>query len=133
MTLQHARVPAGRNKGLVLTVEEVAEILRIGRSTAYDAINRGEIPSVRVGRRLLVPRHALDKLLSGTKEGRMRKSVVVQCIRCGRQVNGWIERDDKGRTLDSRGFMDFDEGPVCDECCVATTGVHPDTPIEEIR
>jgi excisionase family DNA binding protein len=52
----------------VLTVEEVAKALRVGRSTAYDAIRRGEIPSVRIGRRLLVPRHALDKMLNKEDE-----------------------------------------------------------------
>jgi excisionase family DNA binding protein len=49
----------------VLTVEEAAKRLGIGRNTAYEAVRRGEIPSIRVGRRLLVPRRALDKLLSG--------------------------------------------------------------------
>ena len=32
-------------------------------STCYDAARRGELPTIRLGRRLLVPRHALDELL----------------------------------------------------------------------
>lgn len=44
----------------VLTVDEVAAFLRIGRSAAYEAVRRGEIPAIRVGRRLRVPR---DRLL----------------------------------------------------------------------
>lgn len=48
---------------LVLTVEELAEALGIGRSTAYAAVRAGDIPSIRVGRRLLVPRVALERLL----------------------------------------------------------------------
>lgn len=37
----------------------------LGRSATYEAIKRGEIPSVRIGRRILVPREALERLLSG--------------------------------------------------------------------
>jgi hypothetical protein len=37
--------------------------LGICRTSAYQAIKRGEIPSTRVGRRLLVPVPALDKML----------------------------------------------------------------------
>ena len=35
------------------------------RSGWYEAIRRGEIPHVRIGRRILIPRHALDALLAG--------------------------------------------------------------------
>lgn len=47
----------------VLTVEEAAATLRIGRSAAYDAIRRGELPAIRVGRILRVPRHRLEQML----------------------------------------------------------------------
>jgi excisionase family DNA binding protein len=47
----------------VLTVAETASILRISRNAAYEAIRRKEIPSLRVGRRLLVPKRDLAKLL----------------------------------------------------------------------
>jgi excisionase family DNA binding protein len=46
-------------------VEEVAQILGIGRTAAYEGVRRGEIPSIRVGRRLVVPRAALEKMLEG--------------------------------------------------------------------
>ncbi len=48
---------------LTLTVDETAELLGIGRAAAYRAINRGEIESLRIGRRLLVPRLKLLALL----------------------------------------------------------------------
>ncbi|MBW3591044.1 MAG: helix-turn-helix domain-containing protein [Actinobacteria bacterium] len=48
---------------MVYTVEEVAELLRIGRSAAYEAVRRGQIPALRFGRRLRIPRSALDQLL----------------------------------------------------------------------
>lgn len=47
----------------ILTVEEAAKFLRIGRSAAYEAVRRGDLPSVRIGRSLRVPRHALEALL----------------------------------------------------------------------
>ena len=46
-----------------LTVEEAAELLGVGRSCAYDAARRGDIPAVRLGRRLVVPVPALIRLL----------------------------------------------------------------------
>jgi excisionase family DNA binding protein len=47
----------------VLTVEETAELLRIGRSAAYEGVRAGEIPSIRVGRCIRVPKHRLEQLL----------------------------------------------------------------------
>ena len=49
---------------LVLTVKQAAEILGISRPTAYEAIQTGEIPHIRIGRRILVPRLALEKMLA---------------------------------------------------------------------
>ncbi len=47
-----------------LTVEQAARELGIGRGLAYEAARRGELPTLRVGRRLLVPVVALDRLLA---------------------------------------------------------------------
>ncbi len=51
------------NPSGVMAVQEAASFLGIGRNTAYEAIRRGEIPSVRIGRRILVPKMALQRLL----------------------------------------------------------------------
>ena len=51
--------------GDVLTVEEAASILRIGRSAAYEAVRLKTIPSVKIGRRVIVPKQALARFLSG--------------------------------------------------------------------
>ena len=40
---------------LTVTVEEAATILGLGRSAAYEAARRGEIPSRRLGRRIVIP------------------------------------------------------------------------------
>jgi excisionase family DNA binding protein len=48
---------------LVFTVDEAAQLLGISRSFAYEAVQRGDIPSMRIGRRILVPKAALRRLL----------------------------------------------------------------------
>jgi excisionase family DNA binding protein len=50
-----------------LNVEEVAAQLGISRAVAYEAVRTGRIPSLRIGRRLLVPRRALDAMLDGVQ------------------------------------------------------------------
>ena len=51
------------NDRLTLTVEETAKLLGIGRQLAYEKVKTREIPVIKMGRRLLVPRRALEKLL----------------------------------------------------------------------
>jgi len=46
---------------LTVSIEEAAKLLGIGRNLAYEAAHSGEIPSVRVGQRLLVPLAALKR------------------------------------------------------------------------
>ncbi|MHB1486935.1 MAG: helix-turn-helix domain-containing protein [Acidimicrobiales bacterium] len=50
---------------LTLTVEQAAETLGISRAFAYEAVANGDIPCIRIGRRILVPKAALEKLLNG--------------------------------------------------------------------
>jgi excisionase family DNA binding protein len=49
----------------VLTVEEARQELGLGRRGMYQAIRRGEIPVLRIGRRILIPRIALERMLEG--------------------------------------------------------------------
>jgi len=51
------------NEKLTLTVSETARLLGISRGLAYEMVRTGEIPSVRFGKRVLVPRRSLEKLL----------------------------------------------------------------------
>jgi len=46
-----------------LTVNEARVFYRLSRSLMYDAIRAGEIPSIRVGRRVLVPTAAMRRHL----------------------------------------------------------------------
>ena len=48
---------------VVLTVGECANYLRISRSQAYLGIHRGEIPHITIGKKILIPKVALDKML----------------------------------------------------------------------
>jgi excisionase family DNA binding protein len=57
---------------LTLTVDEAAEVLRIGKNTAYAAVADGSLPSVRIGRVIRIPRDALAAVLgadAGAAEG----------------------------------------------------------------
>jgi excisionase family DNA binding protein len=49
---------------LTYTVPEAGRLLGISRMAAYAAVATKEIPSLRIGRRVLVPRAALDRLLA---------------------------------------------------------------------
>jgi excisionase family DNA binding protein len=48
---------------LTWTITEAAQLLGISRATAYEAAHRGELPVRLIGRRMLVPRVALMRLL----------------------------------------------------------------------
>ncbi len=52
----------------VLTVAEAAIFLRVGRSAAYEEVRIGEIPSIRIGRSIRVPRLALERRLAGEQD-----------------------------------------------------------------
>lgn len=47
----------------VLPVPVAGAVLGLGRSAAYLAANRGDLPTVRVGRRVVVPTARLRELL----------------------------------------------------------------------
>jgi excisionase family DNA binding protein len=53
---------------LTWTVPEAARLLGISKDTAYEAARRGELPVKVIGRRMLVPRAALLRLLDGAHE-----------------------------------------------------------------
>ena len=54
----------GSDDRLTWTITEVAQLLGISRATAYEAAHRGELPVHVIGRRMLVPRVALLRLLA---------------------------------------------------------------------
>lgn len=49
----------------VLTVEEAAKLLRVGRNQLYDAVGRGDIPHRRIGKSIRLSRSVLLRWLEG--------------------------------------------------------------------
>ena len=47
------------------TIDEAASELGIGRNQAYEAVRRGDIPAIRIGKRWLVLREPLKRMLGG--------------------------------------------------------------------
>ena len=50
-----------------LTIAEAAEVLGIGRGLCYLAAQRGELPTLRVGRRWLISRAGLERIVNAGK------------------------------------------------------------------
>jgi excisionase family DNA binding protein len=49
---------------MTMTVEQAAEALGVSRGSAYEAVRTGQLPTVRLGRRVLVPIEGLRALLA---------------------------------------------------------------------
>ena len=58
------KAPDSVGDALVYNVAQVAQLLGLGKTATWEAIWRGEIPHIRVGRRVLVPRLALEHFLA---------------------------------------------------------------------
>ena len=50
---------------LTYTVTEAAALLGISRTSAYECVRRGEIPSLTLGRRVVISRVVLERMLDG--------------------------------------------------------------------
>ncbi len=57
-----------KTEPVTMSVPEAGRRLGIGRNAAYDAASRGEIPVIRIGRRMLVPRVAFERMLDRAGE-----------------------------------------------------------------
>lgn len=56
---------APTQQSTTLTVKEVMADLRLSKNAVYEAIARKDIPSIRVGRRILIPRIPYQRMLTG--------------------------------------------------------------------
>jgi excisionase family DNA binding protein len=56
-----------RSGGETGTIEQAAQRLNIGINQAYEAARTGQLPAFKIGRRWIVPKDALDRLLSGER------------------------------------------------------------------
>jgi excisionase family DNA binding protein len=50
----------------VLTVPEAGAQLGLGRNASYDAAKRGDIPTIKLGKLLRVPKVAFERMLDAT-------------------------------------------------------------------
>jgi excisionase family DNA binding protein len=56
---------ADGSAGQLLTVAEVADLLRVSNMTVYRLIKAGQIGAIRVGKNYRIPQHDLDSYLEG--------------------------------------------------------------------
>lgn len=61
------------------TVTETAEILGISRSSAYEAVRRGDIPSIAVGHRIVSTPSVLDRLIDGDADDQPKIAAATEC------------------------------------------------------
>ena len=50
---------------LALSVDDLMDILNVGKNTAYSLVKSGQLRSIRIGRQLRIPRDALREFLQG--------------------------------------------------------------------
>jgi excisionase family DNA binding protein len=53
---------------LCVTVDDLCDLLRVSRPTAYSLVHRDGFPVIRVGRRFLIPRAGLERWLEEQTE-----------------------------------------------------------------
>lgn len=58
---------------LTLSIDEAAAMLGISRAHAYELVRRGELPRLRLGRRVVIPRKALEEYVEGATANARRK------------------------------------------------------------
>lgn len=65
-TTAHVRShqPTYEQSPLLLSVPQTARLLGVGTTLCWDMVHRRQLPSVRLGRRVLIPRAALEQLVS---------------------------------------------------------------------
>lgn len=54
--------------GRYQTVEDWCRDNGLGRTATYQAVREGRLPHVRLGRKVLIPRDALDRLVRGGEQ-----------------------------------------------------------------
>ncbi len=62
--LQVMKEEGAREKPLLLSVSEAAHLLNIGETFCWAMVHKGEIPTVRLGRRVLIPRNWLEQFIT---------------------------------------------------------------------
>lgn len=59
-------------ESLVYDVPTAGKLLNLSRATAYSLCAQGIIPTIRFGKRIVVPRKALEELLASAGQGTLQ-------------------------------------------------------------
>jgi excisionase family DNA binding protein len=54
-----------KTEKLTISVETAGQLLGLSRNSAYQGIKRNEIPHIKIGKRILIPKRAIEKMLEG--------------------------------------------------------------------
>ena len=93
---------------LIVSVNEAAELLGVSDDLIYELTERGDLPCLRLGRRKVIPRRAIDLLIDRAVE-RFDPAAVLQLIAGGRESElKTAQRLD----VASRGFGPGTNGPT---------------------
>ncbi len=65
MTVQTITAPVPAPVKLLLTIDEAAEALGLGRTSCYQLVMRKKILSIKLGRKRLIPLTALQEFVAG--------------------------------------------------------------------
>lgn len=66
---------------VTMSIPSAGEKLGIGRNAAYEAAHRGEIPVIRIGKRLLVPVAAFEAMLAVQSKQQLAAAELVRRLR----------------------------------------------------
>ena len=61
---------------LMLTVQDVADVLGIGLAHAYEVAHRQDFPTITLGSRIIVPRDKFDKFMAWIDEQSAKKTEI---------------------------------------------------------
>ena len=75
---QEAKRGRQRLQRMTISVPEAGERLGIGRNAAYEAARRGDIPVVRIGKRIVVPLLAFERLLAVESKSQIVAAELVR-------------------------------------------------------
>jgi len=70
-------MPVRRDEGAVLTIEELADYLKVSKSTLYKLAQEGRVPGQKVGRHWRFRRETIDRWLDEHPQGRGRGKRAV--------------------------------------------------------
>ena len=70
-------------ESLTISVPEAGRRLGIGRNTAYEAARQGQLPVIRIGKRMVVPLAALEAMLAVQSKQQLAAAEVVRRMQQG--------------------------------------------------